>query len=46
MNIKTDLTARQKVLVRGGSIADGCGVKTNYIVAANLDGIAGETDYF
>jgi lysophospholipase L1-like esterase len=31
MNIKTDLTVRRKVLVRGGSIAAGCGEKTNYV---------------
>ncbi|PKN60779.1 MAG: hypothetical protein CVU53_01295 [Deltaproteobacteria bacterium HGW-Deltaproteobacteria-11] len=31
MNINTHLTARRKVLVRGGSIAAGCGVKTNYV---------------
>ncbi|MBA4396922.1 MAG: hypothetical protein C0394_06015 [Syntrophus sp. (in: bacteria)] len=31
MNIKTDLTVRRKILIRGGSIAAGCGVKTNYV---------------
>lgn len=31
MNIKMDLTVRRKILVRGGSIAAGCGVKTNYV---------------
>lgn len=31
MNIKTDLTAGRKILVRGGSIAAGCGVKISYV---------------
>jgi lysophospholipase L1-like esterase len=29
--MKPDFPARRKVLVRGGSIAAGCGVKTNYV---------------
>ena len=31
MDKKSQLTVRRKVLVRGGSIAAGCGVKTNYV---------------
>jgi lysophospholipase L1-like esterase len=31
MNTKTDLRATRKVLVRGGSIAAGCGVITDYV---------------
>jgi hypothetical protein len=30
LNIKPDFPAKRKILVRGGSIAAGCGVKTNY----------------
>lgn len=35
MNIKTDSTVRRKVLVRGGSIAAGCGVKSGYVDILN-----------
>jgi len=29
--MKPDFPAKRKILVRGGSIAAGCGVKTNYV---------------